>query len=59
MSEQKINLSSLNNNVIPDEKFVDELENYTPKLSEDIIRNICEEKGFNTQDPRVYFNFNK
>ncbi len=53
MSEQKINLSSLNNNVIPDDKFIEELENYTPKISEDIIRNICEEKGFNTQDSRV------
>lgn len=53
MSEQKINLSSLNNNVIPDDKFVEELENYTPKLSEEIIKNICEEKGLSSPDPRV------
>jgi hypothetical protein len=53
MNEQKINLSSLNNNVIPDEKFIEEIENYNPKISEEIIKNICEEKGFYTQDPRV------
>ncbi len=53
MKEQKINLSSLNNNVIPDDKFVDDLENYNPKISEDIIKSICENKGFNTTDPRV------
>jgi len=57
MTEQKINLSSLNNNVIPDDKFVEDLENYNAKISEDIIKNICEEKGFNTQDHRVYFHF--
>lgn len=53
MNEQKINLSSLNNNVIPDDKFIEELENYNPKISEDIIKNICKEKGFISQDPRV------
>jgi hypothetical protein len=53
MNDQKINFSSLNNNVVTDDKFVEDLENYNPKISEDIIKNICEEKGFISQDPRV------
>ncbi len=50
MIEQKINLISLKNNIILYDKFIKEFENYTLKLSEDIRRNICEEKGFKTQD---------
>ena len=54
--ENKIpsNFSSLNNDVIPDEKFLDEIEKYNPKLSEDIIKQICDEKGLITSDPRLY-----
>ena len=53
MSENKIQASTLNNTVIPDDKFIEDIENYTPKLSEDIIKLIIEEKGFNSTDPRV------
>jgi hypothetical protein len=53
MSDNKIQPSTLNNTVIPDDKFVEEIENYTPKLSEDIVKMIIEEKGFNSTDPRV------
>ena len=49
----RIQISTLNNNVIPEDKFIEEIENYTPKLSEDIVRLICEEKGFNSSDPRT------
>ena len=54
--ENKIpsNFSSLNNDVIPDEKFLEEIEKYNPKLSEDIIKQICDEKGLITSDPRLY-----
>ena len=54
--ENKIpsNFSSLNNDVIPDEKFLEEIEKYNPKLSEDIIRQICDRKGLITSDPRLY-----
>lgn len=54
MSENKATFSTLNNNVIPDDKFIEEIENYNPKLSEDIVQQICKEKGLNTGDPRVY-----
>ena len=54
----RVQISTLNNNVIPEDKFIDEIENYTPKLSEDIVRLICEEKGFNSSDPRTYYNIN-
>jgi hypothetical protein len=47
-------VSTLNNNVVPDDNIINDIENYTPKLSEEIVRLICEEKGFNTTDPRVY-----
>lgn len=57
MNETKVpaNFSSLNNQVIPDEKYLEEIEKYSPKLSEDIIKQICEEKGLISSDPRVYF----
>jgi hypothetical protein len=45
--------STLNNNTIPDDLFINDVENYTPKLSEEIVRLVCEEKGLNTTDPRV------
>lgn len=53
MTDNKGNFSSLNNDVIPDDKFIEEIENYNPKLSEDIVKLICDEKGLNTTDPRV------
>jgi hypothetical protein len=52
--ETKGNFSTLNNQVIPDEKFMEDIENFTPKLSQDLIRQICEEKGLLSTDPRVY-----
>lgn len=56
MSEIKVssNFSSLNNDVIPDSKFLSEIEKYTPKLNEEIVRQICQEKGLLSSDPRVY-----
>ena len=51
---EKTNFSTLNNEVIADDKFLEEIDNYTPKLSEDLVRQICEEKGLNTSDSRVY-----
>jgi hypothetical protein len=58
IDNSKIQPSTLNNNVIPDEGFVNEIEGHTPKLSEAIVRLICEEKGLNTTDPRVYMFIN-
>jgi hypothetical protein len=52
--ESKGNFSTLNNQVIPDDKFIEDIENFTPKLSQDLIRQICEEKGLHSSDPRVY-----
>ncbi len=55
-SDSKIptNFSSLNNDVIPDQTFIEEIDKYTPKLSEEIVKQICEEKGLITTDPRLY-----
>ena len=55
-SEHKIpsTFSSLNNDVIPDDNFLEKLQEYTPKLSEEIIKQICQEKGLISSDPRVY-----
>jgi hypothetical protein len=50
----KANFSSLNNQVIPNEKFLEEIENYTPKLSQELVKQICEEKGLQSSDPRVF-----
>jgi tRNA G26 N,N-dimethylase Trm1 len=46
--------SSLNNDVIPDDKFLENVQKYKPKLSVDIIKQICQEKGLISSDPRVY-----
>ena len=46
--------SSLNNDVIPDDKFLETIQNYNPKLSEEIVKQICQEKGLLTSDQRVY-----
>lgn len=32
MTENKLNTSTLNNMVIPNEKFITEIENYNPKV---------------------------
>lgn len=55
-SEHKIpsTFSSLNNDVIPDDKFLEKLQEYNPKLSEEIIKQICQEKGLISSDQRVY-----
>ena len=52
MTEHKSNFT-LNNEVIPDDKFIDKLESYNPRLSEEIVKQICEEKGMNSSDPRT------
>ena len=56
MNESKIptTFSSLNNDVIPDEEFLKTIENYKPKLSDEIIKEICQEKGLISSDSRVY-----
>jgi hypothetical protein len=51
---EKGNFSTLNNSVVPDDKFVEDIDNYNPKISEEIIKQICDEKGLNTSDKRVY-----
>ena len=55
-SEHKIpsTFSSLNNDVIPDDKFLEKLQEYNPKLSEEIVKQICQEKGLISSDQRVY-----
>ena len=55
-TENKIpsTFSSLNNDVIPDNKFLENIQKYNPKLSEEIIKQICQEKGLITSDQRVY-----
>jgi hypothetical protein len=53
MSEHKPNLSSLNNDIIPDDDFLNTFDEYNPKLSEDIVKSICEDKGLHTTDRRV------
>ena len=55
-SEHKIpsTFSSLNNDVIPDDKFLEKIQEYNPKLSEEIIKQICQEKGLISSDQRVY-----
>ena len=56
MNEHKIptTFSSLNNDVIPDEEFLNTIEKYNPKLSDEIIKEICQEKGLISSDQRVY-----
>ena len=56
MNELKIptTFSSLNNDVIPDEEFLKKIEEYNPELSDIIIKEICQEKGLISSDPRVY-----
>ncbi len=55
-SENKIptTFSSLNNDVIPDNKFLEKIQEYNPKLSDEIVKQICQEKGLLSSDQRVY-----
>ena len=55
-TEHKIpsTFSSLNNDVIPDDKFLEKIQEYNPKLSDEIIKQICQEKGLISSDQRVY-----
>ena len=55
-SEHKIpsTFSSLNNDVIPDDKFLERIQEYNPKLSDEIVKQICQEKGLISSDQRVY-----
>ena len=55
-SEHKIpsTFSSLNNDVIPDNTFLEKIQEYNPKLSDEIVKQICQEKGLLSSDPRVY-----
>ena len=51
---QKIDFCTLNENNIPDSKFLNTLDEYPLKLSEEIVSQILsEECGLNTGDPRV------
>ena len=56
MNEHKIptTFSSLNNDVIPDNKFLEKIQEYNPKLSDEIVKQICQEKGLLSSDQRVY-----
>ena len=47
-------LITLNENNIPDSKFLTEVDNYQCKLSEEIVKLICKDAGVVTSDPRVY-----
>ena len=55
-SENKIptTFSSLNNDVIPDNKFLEKIQEYNHKLSDEIVKQICQEKGLLSSDQRVY-----
>ena len=55
-NENKIpsSYSTLNNDVIPDDKFLNEIDKYHPKLSQEIVKQICQEKGLLTTDNRIY-----
>ena len=55
-TEHKIpsTFSSLNNDVIPDDKFLEKIQEYNPKLSDEIVKQICQEKGLISSDQRVY-----
>lgn len=53
-NEQQNQFTTLNENIIPDLNFLNELDDYNPKLSEDLVRIICNEVGLNTPDNRVY-----
>ena len=55
-AEHKIpsTFSSLNNDVIPDDKFLEKIQDYNPKLSDEIVKQICQEKGLISSDQRVY-----
>ena len=55
-TEHKIpsTFSSLNNDVIPDDKFLERIQEYNPKLSDEIVKQICQEKGLISSDQRVY-----
>ena len=55
-AEHKIpsTFSSLNNDVIPDDKFLEKIQEYNPKLSDEIVKQICQEKGLMSSDQRVY-----
>lgn len=50
----KIDFTTLNENNIPDPKFLNNLDEYPVKLSEEIVSLILSEDcGLNTSDPRV------
>ena len=55
-SEHKIPsiFSSLNNDAIPDNKFLEKIQEYNIKLSDEIVKQIWQEKGLLSSDPRVY-----
>lgn len=54
MESNQLNYSTLNENIIPDKKFVKEINEYTPKFSEDLTKLLCNELGLNTPDNRVH-----
>ena len=46
--------STLNNEVIPDPDFLEQLEGYYPKFSPEIVEMIATKSGLSTSDQRVY-----
>lgn len=53
MDRNKYELSTLNEDVIVDNKFLKTLDDYPSKLSEEIVSLISSEAGLTSSDPRV------
>lgn len=51
---QQLAFTTLNENIIPDKKFLNDIDEYQCKLSEEIVRLIANESGLNSIDNRVY-----
>ncbi|TNV85971.1 hypothetical protein FGO68_gene15618 [Halteria grandinella] len=46
--------STLNNDVIPDPKFIEDVEGYQPKFNMELIESLMREVGMQSSDERVY-----
>lgn len=53
MERNKYDLSTLNEDILVDSKFLKTLDDYPCKLSEEIVSLISIEAGLSTSDPRV------
>ena len=40
--------------VIPDAKYLESLENYTPKFDIEMLKMLCKQAGLKTPDERIY-----